>query len=158
MAEDEKRAQQASLDRATADAARLTRKLAETEASLNAAQGRLRHVEANFVEASTERSRLVSALDEANERHAHEQSVSQNDRASTRCRRAQPRSTEGRCWSKPANTCSLAPRTSATTTAAPPRSLWNVMPCSRAWRIWKPTASPARSQLKEIGQSRIRLL
>jgi chromosome segregation ATPase len=72
MAEDEKRAQQTSLNKASAEAARLSRKLAETEASLNAAQGRLRHVEANFVEVNTERSRLVSALDEANERHEHE--------------------------------------------------------------------------------------
>jgi crescentin len=72
MAEDEKRAQQVSLNKASSDAAKLSRKLAETEASLNAAQGRLRHVEANFMEANTERSRLVSALDEANERHEHE--------------------------------------------------------------------------------------
>ena len=72
MAEDEKRAQQTSLNKASADAARLSRKLAETEASLNAAQGRLRHVEANFVEVNTERSRLVAALDEANERSEHE--------------------------------------------------------------------------------------
>jgi crescentin len=72
MAEDEKRAQQTSLNKASADAARLSRRLAETEASLNATQGRLRHVEANFVEVNTERSRLVSALDEANERHEHE--------------------------------------------------------------------------------------
>ncbi len=44
----------------------------ETEASLSAAQGRLRHVEGNFAEVNTERARLVSALDEANERHEHE--------------------------------------------------------------------------------------
>jgi crescentin len=73
-AEDEKRAQQTSLNKASAEAARMSRKLTETEASLNAAQGRLRHVEANFTEACTERSRLVAALDETNERHAHEQS------------------------------------------------------------------------------------
>ena len=72
MAEDEKRAQQASLDKASAEAARLSRKLAETEASLNAAQGRLRHVEANFAEVNTERARLATALDEANERNEHE--------------------------------------------------------------------------------------
>lgn len=72
MAEDEKRAQQASLDKASAEAARLSRKLAETEASLNAAQGRLRHVEANYAEANTERARLATALDEANERSEHE--------------------------------------------------------------------------------------
>jgi crescentin len=72
MAEDEKRVQQASLDKACTDAARIARKLAETEASLNATQGRLRSVEANYAELSTERARLVTALDEANERHNHE--------------------------------------------------------------------------------------
>jgi crescentin len=72
MAEDEKRAQQSSLDKASAEGARLSRKLAESEASLNAAQGRLRHVEANFAEVVTERDRLVSALDESKERHDHE--------------------------------------------------------------------------------------
>jgi chromosome segregation ATPase len=72
MAEDEKRAQQGLLDKAGAEAARLSRKLAETEGALNAAQGRLRHVEANFAELSNERTRLASALDEANERGEHE--------------------------------------------------------------------------------------
>ena len=72
MAEDEKRSQQTSLNKASADAARLSRKLAETEASLNATQGRLRHVEANFAEVNTERSRLVTALDQANEHREHE--------------------------------------------------------------------------------------
>jgi len=72
MAEDEKRAQQSLLDKAGAEAARLSRKLAETEATLNAAQGRLRHLEANFAEISIERSRLAGALDEANERNEHE--------------------------------------------------------------------------------------
>lgn len=72
MAEDEKRSQQASLDKAGAEQARLSRKLAETEASLNAAQGRLRHVEANYAEVNTERARLATALDEANERSEHE--------------------------------------------------------------------------------------
>ena len=72
MAEDEKRAQQDLLDKAGAEAARLARRLAETEAALNAAHGRLRHVEANFAELSLERSRLAGALDEANERSEHE--------------------------------------------------------------------------------------
>jgi chromosome segregation ATPase len=71
-AEDEKRAHHASFEKASAEAARLSRKLAETEASLNAAQGRLRHVEANYAELSTERSRLASAIEEANERREHE--------------------------------------------------------------------------------------
>jgi len=72
MAEDEKRAQQTSLDKANAEAARLARTLSETEASLNATQGRLRHVEANFAEVNNERARLIGALDDANERHVHE--------------------------------------------------------------------------------------
>jgi crescentin len=72
MIEDEKRAQQISLDKISAEAARASRKLAETEASLTATQGRLRHVEGNFAELSTERTRLASALDEAKERHEHE--------------------------------------------------------------------------------------
>ena len=55
MAEDEKRALQASLDKSVTDAARLTRKLAETENSLTTVHGRLRNVEANFAEISTER-------------------------------------------------------------------------------------------------------
>ncbi len=72
IAEDEKRAQQGMLDKAGAEAARLARKLAETEASLNAAQGRLRHVEGNFAELNIERARLARALEEANERSDHE--------------------------------------------------------------------------------------
>lgn len=72
MADDEKRVQQATLDRLSADGAKLTRKLTETEASLSATQGRLRHVEGNFAEINNERARLVSALDESNERHEHE--------------------------------------------------------------------------------------
>ena len=72
MLEDEKRAQQISLDKISAEAARLSRKLAETEANLTATQGRLRHVDGNVAELNTERTRLVGALDEANERHGHE--------------------------------------------------------------------------------------
>lgn len=72
MAEDEKRALQSLLDKSSTDSARLARKLAETEASLNAAQGRLRHVEANNAELVNERARLTHAIDEANERHDHE--------------------------------------------------------------------------------------
>jgi chromosome segregation ATPase len=72
MLEDEKRAQQISLDKISADAARVSRKLAETEASLTATHGRLRHVEGNVAELNTERTRLTAALDEAKERHEHE--------------------------------------------------------------------------------------
>lgn len=72
MADDERRAQQTSLDKASSDAARLARKLTETEAALATAQSRLRQVEGNFAELSNERARLTSAIDEANERHNHE--------------------------------------------------------------------------------------
>ncbi|RDV05163.1 hypothetical protein [Undibacter mobilis] len=72
MADDEKRAQNATLDKMSVEAARLTRKISETEQSLNAAQARLRQVEGNFAELSNERGRLSAALDEAHERHGHE--------------------------------------------------------------------------------------
>ena len=70
--EEEKRANLASLDKASAESARLSRRLAETEGSLNAAQGRLRHVEANYAEMNAERARLATALEEVNERRDHE--------------------------------------------------------------------------------------
>src|SRR5690242_3713908 len=72
MLEDEKRAQQISLDKLSGESARISRKLAETEASLTATQGRLRHVEGTVADMTTERTRLAGALDEANERHEHE--------------------------------------------------------------------------------------
>jgi crescentin len=72
IAEDEKRSQQNMLDKASGEAARLSRKLAEMEASLNASQSRLRHIEGNFAELNTERARLARALEEANERNDHE--------------------------------------------------------------------------------------
>ena len=43
-----------------------------TETALNATQGRLRHIEANFADVSKERGRLAAALDSATERHDHE--------------------------------------------------------------------------------------
>src|SRR4029077_15624820 len=64
--------QQAAFEKASAEAARLSRKLVEAEASLNTAHGRLRNAEANCTELNSERERLTSALDEANERHDHE--------------------------------------------------------------------------------------
>jgi chromosome segregation ATPase len=66
MIEDEKRAQQAALDKASTEAARVSRKLAEMEAAFIAAQGRLRHAETNYAEANGESARLRTALDEAN--------------------------------------------------------------------------------------------
>ncbi len=72
VTEDEKRALQASLDKTITEAARLSRKLAETETSLTTVHGRLRNVEANYAEANTERARLSNALDETKERNEHE--------------------------------------------------------------------------------------
>ncbi len=69
IADDEKRAQQNQLDKAGTEIARMSRKLTETEASFNAVQGRLRHAEATINEANIERARLVTTLDEVNERH-----------------------------------------------------------------------------------------
>jgi crescentin len=74
MAEDEKRAQQDLLDKTAAETSQLTRKLTETESGLSAAQGRLRHVEANCAELTADRDRLATALEEANERHANDRS------------------------------------------------------------------------------------
>ncbi len=79
ITEDEKRTQQGLLDKASGEAARVSRKLAEMEASLNASQSRLRRVEANFAELNSERARLARALEEANERNEH-------DRANQRTR------------------------------------------------------------------------
>jgi crescentin len=72
IADDEKRAQHAQLDKASVETARLSRKLTESEASFNAVQGRLRHAEASINEASIERARLITAIDELNERHGRE--------------------------------------------------------------------------------------
>jgi crescentin len=72
IADDEKRAQQTMLERASGEAAQLARKLAESEAAFEATQRRLRQVEANFAELSSERNRLAGALDEANARREHE--------------------------------------------------------------------------------------
>ncbi|MBV9954336.1 MAG: hypothetical protein JOZ70_03705 [Pseudolabrys sp.] len=77
MAEDEKRALQGALDRTNSESSRLARRLAETEASLAATQGRLRNVEANYSELTSERARLAATLDEINERHSNELSAQQ---------------------------------------------------------------------------------
>ena len=74
VAEDEKRSQHAQLDKASTEIARMSRKLTETEASFNAVQGRLRHAEAAINEANIERARLVTTIDEINERHERERS------------------------------------------------------------------------------------
>ncbi len=70
--EDERRAQQSSLDKAAGEVARMSRRLIETEAALKAAQDRLRQLEGDFASAHADRARLITAMDEANERHQHE--------------------------------------------------------------------------------------
>src|SRR5262249_50064840 len=70
--EDKTRAQQIALKKTGAEGAPPPRRLAETEASLTATHGRLRHVEGNFAELNTERTRIAAAFDEAKERHSHE--------------------------------------------------------------------------------------
>ena len=50
----------------------MSRKMTETEASFNAVQGRLRHAEAAINEANIERARLITTIDEINERHERE--------------------------------------------------------------------------------------
>jgi crescentin len=52
----------------------LSRKLTETEASFTAVQGRLRHAEASINEANIEHARLVTTIDEINERYERERS------------------------------------------------------------------------------------
>lgn len=75
LAEDERQAQQSAFEKASTEAARLARKLAEGEAALTATHGRLRTLEANFAELAAERTRLAGAIDENNERHEHELST-----------------------------------------------------------------------------------
>lgn len=77
VSEDERNALQNALDRTGTETARLARRVAETEATLAATQGRLRNVEANFAEVTTEKARLATALDELNERHSNELSTQQ---------------------------------------------------------------------------------
>jgi crescentin len=72
LTEDEKRALHASFEKTAADASRTARRLAETEAALMALQGRLRTVEGNLAEVTSDRTRLAAQLDEAGERHAGE--------------------------------------------------------------------------------------
>lgn len=69
QSEDEKRALQASVDKTISECSRLSRRLAESENSLAATQGRLRQIEANFIEVNNQRARIAAAHDELKERH-----------------------------------------------------------------------------------------
>jgi crescentin len=77
LSDDEKRSVQSSLDKAVAECARLSRRLAEAEGNYTTVQGRLRLVEGNLAEVISERGRLSHALDEVNERHQGELTTQQ---------------------------------------------------------------------------------
>jgi chromosome segregation ATPase len=72
LADSEKRTLQASVEKTIAEAARVARRLLETEHALTAAQTRLRQIEAQLSELAGERARLASALEESNERRESE--------------------------------------------------------------------------------------
>ena len=69
LADRERTAVQALLEKAMADSAQLSRRLLDTDKSLTATQTRLLQTERALNETQTERTRLNAALDEANERH-----------------------------------------------------------------------------------------
>jgi chromosome segregation ATPase len=79
QADQERAAVQASLNKAQADLAQTARRLGETDKTLTATQSRLKLVEIGLVEAQAERTRLSTALDEANHKHLDEMNV-QNSR------------------------------------------------------------------------------
>ncbi len=69
LADKERAAVQAMLDKALNDSAQMSRRLFDTEKLLQSTQARLQQVEAAYAEAHAERTRLGTALEEANERH-----------------------------------------------------------------------------------------
>jgi chromosome segregation ATPase len=78
LAEQERGAVQAMLDKSLNDASQMSRKLLDTENALQTAQARLRRLETAFEETHAERLRLAAALDEATEAHraeSHAQNV-----------------------------------------------------------------------------------
>ena len=75
LSDDERRTLQISLDNTVTEVTRLSRQLADNNNVLAGAQTRLAQLETSLAETETERSRLVSALDEANERHRSESSA-----------------------------------------------------------------------------------
>jgi len=63
---------QSSLEQATAESLRVSRRLSEIESALSASQDRLRAAEGSFHQAERERTRLAAALDDAGERFQNE--------------------------------------------------------------------------------------
>lgn len=79
LADEERAAVQAMLDKALNDSAQMSRRLLDTDKALTATQARLKKVETALAEAQSERIRLTSALDEANETLRRE-TIAQNAR------------------------------------------------------------------------------
>ena len=75
QANQERAAVQASLDKALAELAQIARRLSDTDKTLAATHSRLKVVETGLAEAQAERTRLSTALDEANHRHLDEMNV-----------------------------------------------------------------------------------
>jgi chromosome segregation ATPase len=74
LAEKERLAVQALLDRSLSEVAQLSRRLLDTDNALALTQTRLQHAEAGLAEAQAERARLAAAVDEMGERHRNEMS------------------------------------------------------------------------------------
>ncbi len=75
QADQERGALQASLNKALAELAQTARRLSETDKTLAMTQNRLKVVEAGLAETQAERTRLSTALDEANHKHLDEMNV-----------------------------------------------------------------------------------
>ncbi len=75
LSDDERRSLQISLDQTVGDVSRISRQLADNNNTLATAQTRLAQLETALAETEAERTRLVAALDEANERHRSESSA-----------------------------------------------------------------------------------
>jgi crescentin len=75
LSDDERRSLKNALEQTLAEVARLSRQLTDGNNALAAAQTRRAQLETSFADAEAERLRLVTALDEANERHRSESST-----------------------------------------------------------------------------------
>jgi len=77
MAEKERAAVQAALDKALAELAQVSHRVLDTDKALGLAQERLHKAETMLSEAQAERRRLAAALDEANQKHQNELNAQQ---------------------------------------------------------------------------------
>ncbi len=75
LSDDERRSLQTALDQTLAEVSRISRQLTDSNHALATAQTRRTQLENSFADAEGERRRLVTALDEANERHRAESST-----------------------------------------------------------------------------------